>query len=266
MQIKKIGIVGSGIMGCQIAELFLKYNFDVTLLSRKSEGIKKCLRRFRNKELESKLKTTMNFKDLKNKDLLIESVKEEPKLKQEIFRKLDKLAGSTTIIASNTSSIPIRTMADKCKNRHNMIGIHFSNPVLHMKMVEIVKPDFALEETLNRTLELIKRLDKEPIVVKDVPGFLFNRMMFVMLNEAANALHGKIATKEEIDRIMVLGASHPMGPLRIIDLVGVDVTIDILKNLQKELKENKFAPSPILLKMRKENRLGRKTKRGFYSY
>lgn len=265
MEIKEIGVVGSGTMGCQIAELFLKYGFDVTLFSRTQDGIKSCLTRFKQKELAGKLKTTTNFEDLKGKDLLIESVKEDATIKHEIFEKLDKIAENNTIIASNTSSIPLNTIAKNCENKHNILGLHFSNPVLYMRMVEIVKPDFVSEEILNRTVELVKKLDKEPIIVKDVPGFLFNRIMFIMLNEAANVLYERIATRDEIDKIMMLGAAHPIGPLKIIDLVGVDVTVDILKNLQKGLG-NKFAPSPILLQMLKENKLGKKTKKGFYEY
>ena len=266
MDIKTVGIVGSGIMGCQIAELFLKYNFKVTLCSISNESIKNCLSRFRQKELAAKLDTTTDFEDLKGKDLLIESAKEDIRIKQEIFEKLDNVASSQTIIASNTSSLTLSEIAKNCANKKNILGIHFFNPVYHMKLVEIAKPDFASEETLKNVLELIKKLEKEPVVVKDTPGFLLNRMMFAMLNEASNLLYHGISTRDDIDKVMVLGASHPIGPLKIIDLVGVDVTLEILANLHKELKDGKFSPSPILLQMHKENKLGRKTKRGFYEY
>lgn len=265
MEIKDIGIVGSGTMGCQIAELFLKYNFHVTLFSRNRNSIENCINRFRQKELAEKLKITTSFEDLEGKDLIIESVKENIEIKKEIFEKLDKIAGKNTIMASNTSSIRLKDIAKNCKNKQNILGLHFFNPVLHMKLVEVVKPDFASSETYESAMLLMKKLDKEPICVKDTPGFLLNRMLFMMLNEAANLLHEGIAARDDIDRVMMLGASHPIGPLKIIDLVGVDVTVEILKNLQKELG-NKFAPSPILLQMLKENKLGRKTKKGFYDY
>lgn len=266
MEIRNVGIIGSGIMGCQIAELFLKYNFNVTLYARNYNSLKNCLSRFRQKELAAKLITTTNFEDLKNNDLLIESVKENAEIKQEIFEKLDKIVLGNAIMASNTSSIPLSTIAKNCKNKQNILGIHFFNPVSHIKLVEVAKPFFVSEGTFNAAIELIKKLDKEPVVVKDTPGFICNRILFAMLNEAANVLHEGISKKDEIDKAMVLGALHPAGPLKIIDIVGVDVTVDILQNLQNELKDNKFAPSPVLLQMLKENKLGRKTKKGFYEY
>ena len=266
MGIEEVGIVGSGTMGCQIAELFLKYNFNVTLLSRSGEGIKNCISRFRQKELADKLNATANFMDLKDKDLIIECAKEDINVKQEIFEKLDRIAKKDAVIASNTSSIPLSMIAKNCKNKRNILGLHFFNPVLHMKLVEVARPDFTSEEACSKVLELMKKLDKEPVVVKDTPGFLLNRMLFAMLNEASNILCAETATRDDIDKVMMLGASHPIGPLKIIDLVGVDVAVDILRNLQEELNDNKFAPSPVLLKMLKENKLGRKTKKGFYDY
>jgi len=266
MEIKSIGIIGSGVMGSQIAELFLKHGFDVILHSRSKEGIERCVGRFKQKDLSEKLATTTNIEDLKDKNLIIESVKEYVNIKQEIFEKLDNMVEVSTIVASNTSSIPISLISKNCKNKERLIGLHFSNPALHMKLVEVPVTDHTSEETINRILQLIKKIGKDPIIVKDVPGFLLNRMMFVMLNEAANLLYENAATKEEIDKTLVLGANHPLGPLKIMDLVGIDVTVDILKNLQKELKNDKFTPSPILLQMLEENRLGKKTKKGFYDY
>ncbi|MBI2658447.1 3-hydroxyacyl-CoA dehydrogenase family protein [Candidatus Woesearchaeota archaeon] len=266
MEIREIGIVGSGTMGLQIAELFLKYGFNVTICSRNGEALRGFSEKSRQKGLPGKLSVATRIQDLKGRDFVIESIKEDLKAKQEIFEKLGDIAGSGTIIASNTSSIPIALIAKNCKNRHNIIGLHFSNPAVHMKIVEIAVPEFTSKETVDKILELVKKLGKDAVIVKDAPGFLLNRMLFVMLNEAANILNENLATKEEIDKAMVLGANHPIGPLKIIDLVGVDVTVDILKNMQEELKDGKYAPSPILLSMLKEKRLGRKTKKGFYDY
>jgi len=266
MEIKEVGVVGAGTMGCQIVGLFLKHGFNVTLFSKSDMSIKNCLTRLKKKNSVENLKVTTRLEDLKGKDLLIESVKEDLQIKREIFKQLDNIAGENTIIASNTSSITLQAITKNCKNKKNMIGLHFFNPAHHMKLVEIPKPDFTSQETLNKILELAKKLEKEPIVVKDIPGFLLNRILFVMLNEAANTLYAGIATRDEIDNAAILGANYPLGPLKIIDIVGIDVTVDILKNLQKELNDNKFAPSPILLQMLKENKLGRKTKKGFYNY
>lgn len=266
MEIKEIGIVGSGTMGLQIAELFLKCGFNVTICSRNKEIPKGFFEKIGQKELPGKLGAAAKIESLKGKDFIIESIKEDLKAKQDVFEKLSSMVGNSTIIASNTSSIPIALIAKNCKNRHNIIGLHFSNPAVHMKIVEVAVPEFTSKETVNKILELVKKLGKEAVIVKDSPGFLLNRMLFVMLNEAAGILNENLATKEEIDKAMVLGANHPLGPLKIIDLVGVDVTVDILKNMQEELKDGKYAPSPILLRMLKENRLGRKTKKGFYDY
>jgi len=266
MGIRKVGIVGSGTMAGQIAELLLKYGFEVTLYSRTDDGIKNCLARFKDKELASRLITTANFEGLEGNNLLIESVKEDAKVKQEIFENLDQIASNNAIIASNTSSIPLSLISKKCKNRKNILGIHFFNPVAHAKLVEITKPGDLSEENFDKVLEFVKKLDKEPIIVKDTPGFICNRLLFAMLNEAAKILHEGIGTKEDIDKAMMLGALHPAGPFKIMDLIGIDVVVDILNNLKRELNDKKFEPSPILLRMVEENKLGRKTAKGFYDY
>lgn len=266
MEIKEIGIVGSGTMAGQIAELFLKHNYSVTMFSRTEESAEKCRSRFRLKELAEKMNITTNMENLKDKDLIIESVKEDTKIKQEIFEKLDVIARDNAIISSNTSSVPISLISKNCKNKKRILGIHFSNPAAHMKLVEIVKTDFVSGKILDSAIELMRKIGKEPMVVKDTAGFILNRILFPMLNDAANLFYEGAASREDIDKAMVLGALHPAGPLKIIDIVGVDVTVSILKNLQSELRNGRYAPSPILLKMLKENNLGRKTGKGFYEY
>jgi len=266
MEIKKVGIIGSGTMGCQMAEFFLQHNFEVTLLSRSADKLHQCRQNFRDKALANKLQTTTDWDDLTGKDIIVECVKEEAGIKQAVLEKIDRVAGENTIIATNSSSMPLGEIAKNCKHRSNVIGLHFSNPVWSMKMAEIPRASFTSDRTVEKTVELVRSVGKDPVVVKDVPGFLFNRIFFLFLNEAANALYDGIASKEEIDKIIKLGAGHPMGPLQVIDLAGVDVTVDILKSLQKQLNDNKYAPSHLLVKMVKENRLGRKTGKGFYSY
>ena len=266
MEIKNIGIVGSGTMACQIAEHFLRNNYMVTLYSRNDQGIRRCADKIGRKIPVGGLRATTNLGELKECDFLVESVVEDLEIKQEIFESLEGIAKAGAIIASNTSSIPIKMIAKNCRNKENILGVHFFNPVSHIALVEVARTDFVSDEAFNSTIDLIKKIGKEPVVVKDTPGYICNRILFAMLNEAANILSEGVSSKEDIDRVMTLGALHPAGPLKIIDLVGIDVTVDILKNLQKELDDNKFSPSPILMRMLKENRLGRKTKKGFYDY
>lgn len=256
---QKIGVVGAGIMGRQIAKLFSRNNFDVTLFVRD-----------RNKYSQfdianGNIKITQDFEDLRNTELIIETIKEDLYEKQEIFRKIDNL-NFDGIIASNTSSLLIGDIGSGCKHRNRILGMHFFNPVEKIDLVEIVATEFAAKENVEKLVELSIKLGKKPVVIKDTPGFLLNRILFPMLNEAANLLQNSISTKEEIDKVMMMGALHPAGPLKIIDLVGIDVTVDILRNLKKQLNDEKYEPSPILIKMLRENKLGRKTKEGFYKY
>lgn len=266
MEIKKIGIVGCGTMGCQTAELFLSKNFYVVMVSRKKNAKDHCRKLFHNKKLVGKLEIWDNYANLTECDLLIESVKENKSIKQEVFENLDKIAADHAIIASNTSTIPLHVIAVNCKNKKNIIGFHLSNPATIMRVVEIPMLPETSKETKSAILTLVRRIDKEPVFVKDEPGFLFNRIMFAMLNEAANTVYKGIATKEDVDRSMMLTANHPLGPITILDLVGIDVAFDILNSLFKQLDDDKYKPSPIFSDLIKQNRLGRKTGKGFYDY
>ena len=266
MEIKKIGIVGCGTMGCQTAELFLGKGFYAVMVSRKKNAKDHCRKLFYNKGLVDKLKIGNDYADLAECDLLIESVKENKAIKQEVFENLDRVAADHAIIASNTSTIPLHVIAVNCRHKKNIIGFHLSNPATLMKVVEIPMLPETSKETKSAILGLVRQIGKEPVFVKDEPGFLFNRIMFAMLNEAANTVYRGIATKEDVDRSMMLTANHPLGPITILDLVGIDVAFDILNSLFEQLNDDKYRPSPILLDLIKQNRLGKKTKKGFYDY
>lgn len=266
MEIKEIGIVGCGTMGCQTAELFLSKGFYVVMVSRKKNAKDHCRKLFYNKKLVEKLEIGGNYANLTECDLLIESVKEDRSLKQEVFENLDMVAADHAIIASNSSTIPLHVIAVNCKHKKNMIGFHLSNPATLMKVVEIPMLPETSKETKSAILALAKEIGKEPVFVKDEPGFLFNRIMFAMLNEAANMVYRGIATKEDVDRSMMLTANHPLGPIAILDLVGIDVAFDILNSLFEQLNDDKYKPSPILSDLIKQNRLGRKAGKGFYDY
>ncbi|MBI2135165.1 3-hydroxyacyl-CoA dehydrogenase family protein [Candidatus Woesearchaeota archaeon] len=266
MGIRKIGIVGCGTMGCQTAELFLSRGFYVMMVSRKKDAKDHCRKLFYDKKMAGRLKIEGSYASLSECDLLIESVKEDRAIKQEVFENLDRVASDHAIIASNSSTIPLHVIAANCKHKKNIIGFHLSNPATLMKVVEIPMLPETSRETKSAILSLARQIGKEPVLVKDEPGFLFNRIMFAMLNEAANTVYKGIATKEDVDRSMMLTANHPLGPITILDLVGIDVAFDILNSLFKQLNDYKYKPSPILSDLIRQNRLGRKTGKGFYDY
>jgi 3-hydroxybutyryl-CoA dehydrogenase len=264
MKISEVGVIGSGVMGKQIAGFLSSNGLKVTLCSRNKPDMEEFSKY--GDQAKQNIRITTELSDLSHCDLVVESVNEDVNSKRDIFQKLGSIAKKDAILVSNTSSIPISLIAEDCNNKQHIAGFHFSNPVKHMKLVEIIKADQTSENTMHSLESFAKAMGKDPIIVLDSPGFLLNRMLFIMLNEAANIFNEGISSKEDIDKAMVLGASHPIGPLKIMDLVGIDVTVDILKNLHKQFNDDRFKPSPILLSMLKEGMLGRKSKKGFYGY
>ena len=279
---KKVAVVGAGTMGNGVAHVFAQQGWNVTLIdtsadaiARGMETIKKNLDRQVKKGAGSKeqgaetlgrIKTSSSLDSVKDADLVIEAATENPDIKFDIFEDLDRLAPKGTILASNTSSISITEIAKQTKRPERIIGMHFMNPVPLMPLVEVIRGKGTGEETVARTLEIVKALGKTPVVVNDAPGFVSNRVLMPMINEAIFCVDEGVATPEAVDQVMKLGMNHPLGPLALADLIGLDVCLDIMKVLQDGLDAHKYRPAPLLERMVAQGRLGRKSGQGFYAY
>lgn len=280
---KNISVIGSGTMGNGIAHTFAQYGYHVSLidvnpeaLKRAVETITKNLDRMVSKgsiSEEAKGLTLHNIttytslqEGVKDADLVIEAATENPEIKKKIFADLNAFTHPETILATNTSSISITEIAAASGRPHKVIGMHFMNPVPMMKLVEVIKGYQTDDVVCDIVIELSKKIDKIPTLVNDYPGFISNRILLPMINEAIFALFEGIAGVEEIDNVMKLGMSHPMGPLQLADFIGLDVCLAILEVLHDGFKNPKYAPCPLLVKMVAAGELGVKSKRGFYDY
>jgi 3-hydroxybutyryl-CoA dehydrogenase len=280
---KNISVIGSGTMGNGIAHTFAQYGYQVSLidvnpeaLKRAVETITKNLDRMVSKgsiSEEAKGLTLHNIttytslqEGVKDADLVIEAATENPEIKKKIFADLNTFTHPETILATNTSSISITEIASASGRPHKVIGMHFMNPVPMMKLVEVIKGYQTDDVVCDIVIELSKKIDKIPTLVNDYPGFISNRILLPMINEAIFALFEGIAGVEEIDNVMKLGMSHPMGPLQLADFIGLDVCLAILEVLHDGFKNPKYAPCPLLVKMVAAGELGVKSKRGFYDY
>jgi 3-hydroxybutyryl-CoA dehydrogenase len=282
MDIRTVGVVGAGTMGNGIAQVFAASGFDVKMrdvgqaqLDRGMGSIQKSLSRFVEKGKISqedsdaaigRISTTTEVSELAGCDLVVEAIFENFDAKAEVFRELDKLLRPEAILASNTSSIDITRLAAVTGRPDRFIGMHFFNPVPLMQLVEIIRGLATGDETYHTIRDLAERLGKTPVEVRDYPGFVSNRVLMPMINEAVFALYEGVATKEDIDTVMKLGMNHPMGPLTLADFIGLDVCLDILTVLHDGFKDPKYRPCPLLVKMVQAGRLGRKTGEGFYKY
>lgn len=225
--------------------------------------------RITDKQLDTaikKIKGTTNIEMASKVDIVIEAVIENLKVKKGLFKKLDELCPNNTILVSNTSSLSISELAKSIKRLDKVIGIHFFNPATRMKLVEVVQSSFTSEATLETIITFVKKIGKIPIILFDSPGLLVNRMLIPMINESINLLMEGVASKENIDLSMKLGANHPMGPLELADFIGLDVCLQTMESLFKEFCDPKYRPSSLLRTMVKKGLLGRKTGKGFYEY
>lgn len=280
--VNKIGVLGAGQMGSGIAHVFAQQEYDVILfdiaedqLQKALTGITKNLERQANKGLVDsnaipaivgRIKTSMTMDDLADCDLAIEAVTEKEALKLDIFRQLDEIIKPEAILASNTSSIPITRIAAATKRPEKVIGMHFMNPVPVMKLVEVIRGLATSEDTFETIGSLVAKLGKEMAVSADYSGFIVNRILIPMINEAAFALFEGVASAEDIDKGMKLGTNQPMGPLTLADFIGLDTCLAIMEVLYEGFKDSKYRPCPLLVKMVEAGRLGRKTGQGFYNY
>jgi 3-hydroxybutyryl-CoA dehydrogenase len=277
-----IGVVGAGTMGNGIAQVAARAGYDVVLrdveeefLERGMQAIDRSLQRDVDKErlkeeekraVVGRIRTTTALSDLSGAGFVIEAIYENLEAKQAVFRELDEACGAGAILASNTSSISITKLGAATRRPEKVVGMHFMNPVPVMKLVEVIRGIATSDETWARTRELTERMGKTALECNDSPGFVSNRVLMPMLNEAVFALHEGVATRESIDGIMKLGMNHPMGPLTLADFIGLDVCLAILNVLHTELGDPKYRPCPLLRKYVDAGWLGRKSGRGFYEY
>jgi len=280
--IERIGVLGAGQMGNGIAHVFAQEGYEVVIYDIVPEQLEKALVTIRqNLERQAKkgaipettvaetmgrLKVTQDMADLAQSDFAVEAVTEHEPLKLDIFRNLDATVKEGAILASNTSSIPITKIAAVTGRPEKVIGMHFMNPVPVMKLVEVIRGHATSDETFEVTADMVVKLGKEMAVSQDYPGFIINRVLIPMLNEAVFALYEGIATAEDIDKGMKLGLNQPMGPLTLADFIGLDTVLAIANVLYDGFKDPKYRPCPLLVKTVNAGYLGRKTGRGFFTY
>jgi 3-hydroxybutyryl-CoA dehydrogenase len=282
MDVKTFGVIGAGQMGNGIAQVAAMSGINVIMNDIAPQFVEKGIQTItknldRNVEkgkmskeerdaIVSRIKGSVDLKDLASVDFVVEAATERQDLKFQIFKNLDGICGPSVILATNTSSIPIGRIASQTKRPEKVIGMHFMNPVPVMKLVEVIRGLATSEETFNTTWDLSVKFGKTPALANDYPGFIANRILMPMINEAIYCLYHGVGIKEDIDTVMRLGANHPMGPLALADLIGLDTCLAIMDTLYDGFKDSKYRPCPLLRKYVEAGWLGKKTGKGFYQY
>lgn len=278
----KVYVIGTGTMGAGVVQAFAQANVPVVMKSRSQASLDKAVGKI-SKSLAklvekgkiaqeymdatmANISTTTSYADFADADLVIEAASEDMNLKKEVFAELDKICKPETIFATNTSSLSITEIASLTSRPSQFIGMHFFNPAPVMKLVEVIKGQMTSEETSNKIFELATAIGKTPVMVEEAPGFVVNRILIPMINEAVGIYAEGIASAEDIDNAMKLGANHPMGPLALGDLIGLDVCLAIMEVLYTEFGDSKYRPHTLLKKMVRAGLLGRKSGQGFYKY
>lgn len=282
MDIKKVMVIGAGQMGAGIAQVCATSGYEVIVhdqsedaLKKGIEGMERLLARSVEKERMTqgemkqslaRLSTTTHIQDAKEVDVVIEAAVEKMEVKQQIFKTLDEVVPAHTILATNTSSLPITELAASTSRPDRVIGMHFMNPVPVMKLVEVIRAIQTSDDTCTKVEQLAKTLNKTTVEVKDFPGFAANRILMPMINEAIATVHEGVASIEDVDTVMKLGANHPMGPLELADFIGLDTCLYIMEVLYEGFSDSKYRPSPLLRQYVQAGWFGRKTGKGFYTY
>jgi len=282
MEIKTFGVIGAGQMGAGIAQVAAMSGLNVIMNDIKTEFVDKGLSNIakilsrgvekgkmseeEKKAVLGRIKTSINLSDMASADFVVEAATENQKIKFQIFKDLDEICKDQVILATNTSSIPIGRIAAQTQRPEKVIGMHFMNPVPVMKLVEVIPGIATSDETFQVTWDLAEKFGKIPAKANDYPGFIANRILLPMINEAVYCLQNGVGSREDIDTVMRLGMNHPMGPLALADLIGLDTCLAIMETLYDGFKESKYAPCPLLRKYVEAGWLGKKVGKGFYEY